>query len=342
MKLRRSDMEHSVFLAGMCVFCLGTINDFFYYNNYFELVGYFRFHDMSSISMLILTYCQAAGIFIATVREITGQLEQSNILLENTVKERTKDLEKQTAIAVQASRAKSEFLNNISHEIKTPLTVISVHVQQAKELLDASLSAAAGLNQNLSGENLETISNSLITAQKEIMRTSQMTENALRLTSLQESAQDIKPLDITELLKTCGDAYQLMLKNSGNLLVMDIKESLPLVHGNADLLIQVVANLLTNANTYTKDGEIDITASEAGEFIEVTIADNGTGIEPRLLPNVFSRTISGAGSSGIGLAICKEIITYHNGTIEIESELGKGTVVIFRLPKYADFLKNTL
>jgi len=267
------------------------------------------------------------------------RLERSNIILENTVKERTRELEKQTAIAVKASLYKSEFLATMSHEIKTPLTVVSVHVQQAKELFEAGGDDG---ETSFAGETsvAETIRHSLTRAQEETMRTARITDNTLRLASMQEGApkggqearQELKLLDMAALLTTSAEAYRILLEKRGNRLVVDIQDRLPPVSGSADALIQVMVNLLSNANTHTQNGEIVVAAEAERKHIRVTVTDSGSGISPELLPVVFDRQISGGGSTGIGLAICKEIIASHNGKIKIVSEVGKGTTVAFRVP----------
>jgi len=168
------------------------------------------------------------------------------------------------------------------------------------------------------------------------MRTARITDNALRLSSMQErtpkGGQEMKPLDMAALLSTCAEAYRILLEKRGNRLVVNIADRLPPVSGSADALIQVMVNLLSNANTHTKDGEIIVAAEADKKFIRVSVTDSGSGISPELLPVVFDRQISGGGSTGIGLAICKEIIASHNGKIKIVSEVGKGTTVAFRIP----------
>jgi signal transduction histidine kinase len=250
------------------------------------------------------------------------QLEQSNIILETTVQERTLELIEQTEIAIAASRSKSEFLATMSHEIKTPLTVISVHIQQAARLFA-----------NNSGDK-ETITSSLRQAQQEIMRVSGITENALRLASREEGHKQMKALQLDTLLTDSADAYRAILEKRSNKLELAIASGMGRVFGNADQLIQVMVNVLSNANRHTKDGTITVNAQIDGGYIKVTVTDTGSGIAPELLPHVFKRGVSGTGGTGFGLEICKKIIESHGGTIMADSEPGKGTSVVFTLPVY--------
>jgi signal transduction histidine kinase len=252
---------------------------------------------------------------------IFKELEQSNVILETTVQDRTLELIEQTEIAVAASRSKSEFLATMSHEIKTPLTVISVHVQQAARLFE-----------NIGDK--ETIASSLRQAQQEIMRASEITENALRLASMQEGHKHKKALQLDTLLTNSTEAYRSILEKGGNKLNLAIVGDMERVYGNADQLIQVMVNILSNANRHTKDGIIGVEMERDGGCIKVIVTDNGSGIAPELLPHVFERGVSGTGSTGYGLEICRKIIESHGGTIAAHSEQGKGTVVVFTLPIY--------
>jgi len=250
------------------------------------------------------------------------------IAIELTRKSKDRKIEEQRKQLDELNRVKSEFLATMSHEIKTPLTVISLHIQNADELVSV---------QKRLDETDKEINFSLRRAQEEIMRVSRMIENAMRFSSTHKSDPQMKPLNISVLLKTTAEAYRPLLENSGNRLTVNIADNMPSVNGNADLLIQVMANLLSNSNNHTKEGEISIKAeTENGEYIAVTVTDNGAGISPELLPYMFERNVPGARGMGIGLSICREIIASHNGTIRIESETGKGTTVVFKLPLVSD------
>jgi signal transduction histidine kinase len=293
-------------------------------------------------AFLFLIIC-IYGILIYEESVMYKQIKQSNVILEMTIQERTLELKEQTEIAVAASRSKSEFLATMSHEIKTPLTVISVHVQQAAELFAASSNGGADGG---SGEK-EIIASSLRRAQQEVMRASRITENALSLASMQEGQKQMEALHIDTLLTHSAEAYRTILEKRGNKLNLAIADGMR-VYGNADQLIQVMVNLLSNANRHTKDGVISVEANPInsiehetkfqekteGGWIKVTVTDNGSGIAPEFLPRVFERGVTSVESTGIGLAICKKIIEAHGGMITADSEPGKGTAVRFALPVY--------
>jgi signal transduction histidine kinase len=139
-------------------------------------------------------------------------------------------------------------------------------------------------------------------------------------------------VDLSSLLQSSAETLRLSLEHKGNRLVTDIGADLK-IFGDADLMTQVVTNLIGNAAKYTVNGTIALNASKEGGEIIVTITDNGSGIDPQLLPHVFERGTT-TGGTGIGLFLCKTIIESHRGKIWVESTVGVGTSVYFSLPIY--------
>jgi len=220
------------------------------------------------------------------------------------------------------NRMKNEFFQNMSHEFKTPLTVISTSVLNALDMLDFEM-------------DKDEMRESLGNAQQEIMRMARMVESAMKYSSLHDNRQDMVPLDIAQLLHEGAETYRALLDRHGNLLSFDIPMTLPRIYGNADMLLHVTSNLLSNANRHTRNGEVRITARcVAGKTrpeILVSVSDNGGGVRPDILPHVFERGVSDSGT-GLGLSICMTAIEAHDGTIGIESEPGKGSTVWFTIP----------
>jgi len=241
-------------------------------------------------------------------------------------KEAEQRLSKENAALDRLSRMKTKYLADMSHETKTPLAVVSLHVQQAAILYEDS------------GQQDKTISESLRRAQEVLKHISRMTENTMRFASMQEVMEWMKPIETAPLIKGTAEAYRTILEKRSNRLILKVPDNLPLVLGNSDELVQVLVNLFTNAGAYTKSGEITVTAqvTEPQPFILVSVTDTGTGIDPKLLPRIFERSVSGSHGTGFGLAISKEIIESHGGTIEAESEASKGTAVTFTLPVFEE------
>ena len=235
--------------------------------------------------------------------------------------EQQKKLDEQNQILQRTSRAKTEFLSNTSHEMRTPLTVISVNVQTVTEILEDMGEAVKDT------EAAELLQN----AQQEIMRLARMVGGMLTLASMSEHT-DKQAVNFTTLLRGSAEMFSLHLQKRGNLLTAEIEEGL-YVFGNADLLAQVMANLLQNAAAYTRQGEVTLRAEKSGNEVVVTVRDTGDGIPAELLPRVFERGVS-TGGTGFGLYLCKTVVESHGGRVWIESAPGSGTAVTFALPAY--------
>lgn len=240
-----------------------------------------------------------------------------------------KKLDEQNHILERASRAKTEFLSNTSHEMRTPLTVISVNIQTVAEILEDMDLAVKD------AEAAELLGN----AQQEIMRLARMVGGMLTLASMSENT-DKQTVDLTTLLRSSAEMFSLHLQKKGNLLISQIAGGLS-VFGNADLLAQVITNLLQNAANYTRQGEVTLRAEKSGQQVQITVQDTGEGISPQLLPNVFERGIS-TGGTGFGLYLCKTVVESHGGCIGIESQPGRGTTVTLALPTYEGQLGGEL
>lgn len=232
-----------------------------------------------------------------------------------------REMNKMNAVLEQVNRTKTEFIANTSHEMRTPLTVISVNVQTVMSILEDMDEA---VNDPEAGELLEN-------AQSEIMRLSRMVGGMLSLASMSENIERRK-IDFSALLKSGVEMLQLTLGKHGNVIETNIEKGLS-VFGNADLLAQVLTNLLQNAGAYTANGRVTVSAKKTDNAIMVTVCDTGKGIDPLLLPRVFERGVS-AGGTGFGLYLCKTVVESHGGRIWIESQPGEGTAVYYTLPVY--------
>lgn len=228
-------------------------------------------------------------------------------------------LHQQNQLLAQASRSKTEFLANASHEMKTPLTVASVNIQTVMRML------------NHMGESNPETTELLADAQEEIMGLARMVSGMLSMASLSESTEK-KRCSLTAILKNSTDMLRLLFRKKENELEVSVEEGME-VFADADLISQVLVNLLQNANTHTQGGRIEVRAFLKDGKYQVEITDNGSGIAPELLPYVFERGVSDGGT-GFGLFLSKSVVESHHGKIWIESRQGEGTKVSFVLPVY--------
>jgi len=269
----------------------------------------FLFFGITYISIAITLIIVILYIRLQTEQMGMAEMERQRLSAENAALE-------------SLSRMKTEFMANLSHELKTPLTVVLGDIQRI------------GREARKQGLESERISESIDRAKDEIMRMARLTESAIKMAALQESHEKTAMLDPVSLFTAAAEGYRSIIEKQGNTLMINAEENSPHIYGNADQLIGVLSNLLTNSNNHTKNGEITINIEERGQFVSVAVKDSGTGIPTEILSRVFERGISGSDSTGMGLPICKSTVEYHGGTIRINSETGKGTEVVFTIPTY--------
>jgi signal transduction histidine kinase len=151
----------------------------------------------------------------------------------------------------------------------------------------------------------------------------------------------LEAVNLNMLVEEVVTTYNIRAQSAGLSLVFTPGQTLPCVRGRGSDLIRMITNLLTNAISYTPAGQIMIRTytSEAAHEICLEVEDTGIGISSEDMPHVFERFYRGrhVGSSnipgtGLGLAITQEIVLWHNGQIEVESEPGKGSTFRIRLP----------
>ena len=227
---------------------------------------------------------------------------------------------------------KNRFWGDVSHEMKSPLVLISAGIQLAGSLLE----------KGMDGKKITAV---LDSANHEVERALRMIKEALTLTSLQDESARRREIDLGKLYRHTAEVYRPLFELRDNRLNIDVPEdfssaSAP-VSGNADKLVQVLVNLLTNANACMENGEITVRMFRSDGAFTVEVCDTGPGIKTEILPRVFERSFREVREEpdegfGIGLYICRAIVEAHGGAIEIESAPGAGTKVSFSLPAHIE------
>lgn len=225
----------------------------------------------------------------------------------------------ETAFAQQ-----QQFTSDAAHELRTPVAVILTQVQST-------------LNKERSGaEYRETLE----ACQRAAQRMKRLIESLLELARFDAGQEQLKrvPVDLAAKTQECIELLQPLAAERRVKISPDLTAAI--CSGDPERLSQVVTNLLTNAVTYNRpDGEVRVTTAMQDGSVVLTVADSGVGIAAKDAPHVFkrfyradqSRTAS-TGNSGLGLAICKSIVTAHGGTLEFTSEPQRGTTFTLRLP----------
>ena len=224
----------------------------------------------------------------------------------------------------QAEQMKSEFISSISHELRTPLTAIT------------GWGETLAYNETLDADTRGGISIIL----KEATRLTKMVEELLEFTRMEDGrfTLNVEPIDIAVELEDAIYTYrELFQKDSLQLHYSPYEGDLPLIPGDPNRLKQVFLNIFDNAAKYGREGgRIDITLELHEESIAVIIRDFGPGVAEDEIENVKMKFYKGSNSqargSGIGLAVCDEIMRYHGGLLELENAEGGGLRVTCRLP----------
>ena len=222
----------------------------------------------------------------------------------------------------------TDFVANVSHELKTPLTTIKSYTET---LLDGELADA------------ETTKSFLSIIDAEADRMNRLVKELLLLSKLDYKQEKwlMKEINLTTLLKKAVTNMELAAKAQNQHLncIFNQEEEIRAVV-DRDGIEQVLLNILSNAITYTREGgRIDIDAFVSGKKAHIVVTDNGIGIPENEISRVFERFFRvdkarsrSIGGTGLGLSISKQIIEEHNGSIELSSREGKGTKVTVILP----------
>lgn len=230
--------------------------------------------------------------------------------------------EEEKVMLERLDRLKTEFLSNVSHELKTPLTVVSGHAQLLGAQLDEPEYAAARDKSRIISSEAD--------------RLALMVGQVLDVTRIEEGGMPLErhSCHIDELIYQAVETHFPILNKGENRLEINVDIDLPKVNVDPGRITQVLVNLIANALRHTVQGVITVSAREANGFMEISVSDTGTGMAAEELSGLFTRFRPGKGETGtgLGLYICKYLVEEHGGAIRVESVVDKGTNVTFSLP----------
>ncbi|MBJ2241823.1 ATP-binding protein [Pseudomonas sp. MF6768] len=238
------------------------------------------------------------------------------------------DLARQVLREQQAVRARDELVAVVSHDLRNPMTVISMLCGMMQKAFSSDGTHTS-----------RRISSAIDTMQQAAARMNVLLEDLLDTSKIEAGRYTVKPvpLDVSQILEEAYALLAPLAQEKGVDLSFNAEPGLQ-INADPERLFQVLSNLIGNAIKFTpRQGKIGISAMSNGEEIVFAVRDSGEGIAPDQLPHVFDRywtlTENNPTGSGLGLYITQGIVKAHGGRIEAESELGRGSEFRFTVPK---------
>ena len=274
------------------------------------------------------------GALAEEFNRMAARLQESYSSLEQKVEERTLELE--TALRTldeksheleAASEHKSAFLANMSHELRTPLNAILGFSQVLREQMVGEINAkqAEYLDDVLSSGN------HLLALINDVLDLSKVEAGQVEL--------EIAPFSLREALERGIVMVRERASEDGVRVALGLDSGVDRVEGDERRIRQVIFNLLSNAVKFTPaGGAVDVRAAQVNGEVRVSVADSGPGIAPADHERIFEefqQTEAGIDQregTGLGLALSKRLVELHGGRIWVDSELGRGTTLVFTLP----------
>ena len=234
---------------------------------------------------------------------------------------------KRAEALAEIDRSKTAFFSNVSHEFRTPLT-----------LLLGPLEDTLAQSNELSAPDRERLE----TAQRNSLRLLKLVNTLLDFSRIEAGriVASYEPTDVSALTAELASVFRSAIERAGMKLVIDCPPLAEAVYIDREMWEKIVLNLVLNAFKFTFDGEIEVSLRQADAAIELAVHDTGTGIPPEEIPRLFERfhRVKGARGrshegSGIGLALVQELVKLHGGSVRVESEVDRGSRFIVSIPR---------
>jgi signal transduction histidine kinase len=259
--------------------------------------------------------------------EMAAHLKDAYTGLERKIAERTQALTIANQGLEEASQLKSQFLANVNHDLRTPVSAIIGYARLV-------LRATEGQISPLQRENLQDLL-------RNAERLLHQIDSLLEFSKIEAGKMEmhVEPIGVYEVIQAAISSIEPILNGGSVRIIREIASDLPTVNTDREKLRQIVLNLLDNAAKFTERGEIKVMASQQNGALQLTVSDTGIGIEKEELKQIFEEFHRGHSSNikkyrgtGLGLAIAKKLVTLLGGDISVQSGVGKGSVFTVTLP----------
>ena len=272
---------------------------------------------------------RSSSIALAMVHEISSRLRENDEMAIEDLRLRARELAQAYQKLAEQEVARREFLTNVAHELRTPLMAASGYLQ--------ILQQGRVLNQ-------EQLTTALDTVSRNVQQIVTLVNDILFLQEMDLVLPDFQAVVMGELASAVLERYKSQAAARGIHLSLTEDRDLPPVSGDGKSLERALTALVDNAIKFSpKGGDVEIRLKKGDRQVFVTVEDHGIGISPNTRPRIFDRfyhlekenedLFSGI---GLGLAITRQVIQQHKGTLSVESEHGQGSTFTMCLPEWED------
>ncbi len=260
---------------------------------------------------------RSPSVSMAMVGEISSRLRQNDQLALEDLRLRASELASAYQKLAEQDLARQEFLSNIAHELRTPLMIASGYLHALKKGM-------------LSGEQLKS---SVDTISRNVDQIVSLTNDILFLQEIDLVLPDFQPVDMVEVVTRVASKYKNKAAERRVTINIHERRDIPNVQGDVQTLERAVTALVDNAIKFSApNGKVDIHFNSQAKQVSVSVEDYGIGIDPAIRPRIFDRFIHLEKSGdelysglGIGLSIARQVIQQHKGSLDVDSQLGKGS-----------------
>lgn len=273
---------------------------------------------------------RSVDAMVNQVQQVTHDLTRTNDALRFEIQERQLVEQEREALLhreQEANRIKDEFLATVSHELRTPLNAIVgwAQVLSTSTTPDAATIAKAAASLHRNAQTQARVIDDLIDI-------SRIVTGKLRVMP--------EPVDLRQVVEASVEAIRPMAAHAGVTLKVSLPDDACVINGDRARLQQIVWNLLANAVKFAPNGHVTVAVTQDDGFLDLVVSDDGQGIPLEFLPHVFDRfrqadssVTRQHGGLGIGLAVVKELVDLHGGTLHAHSDgRGKGATFTIRFP----------
>ena len=270
---------------------------------------------------------RSSSIALAMVHEISNRLRENDELAIEDLRLRARELAQAYQRLAEQEVARREFLTNVAHELRTPLMAASGYLQ--------ILQQGRVLNQ-------EQLTHALDTVSRNVQQIVTLVNDILFLQEMDLVLPDFQAVHMGEVASTVLERYKSQAAARGIHLSLTEDHALSPVSGDTKSLERALIALIDNAIKFSpKGGNVEIRLSKGDGQILVTVEDHGIGISPDTRPRIFDRFYHLEkhdgdlfGGIGLGLAITRQVIKQHKGTLDVDSEINKGSTFTMSLPEW--------